>query len=190
MGNTIKFNVGTDRSTSKILLFLLSKAGELGVGSLVALYDIRRWGWTYVQGGQASVREIERLHDKRRVREAYRSLKRYRYLVERKVGKRLLVTLTDKGRSALLQQQLRQSDSLPKGTFTVVIFDIPESERLSRRQFRLLLRQSGFVKLQQSVWVSQRDARQIMADFVRRVKLGRWVNVYYGSQFFSSPTTE
>ena len=183
MVKTIKSKSGVERSTSKLLLFLLSGAGELAVGSLVALYDIRRWGWAYVKDGGASIREIKQLQNKSRVREAYRSLKRHQYLVERKVGKRLMITLTNKGRLALLQQKLRQADLLPKGTFTVVIFDIPESERLSRRQFRLLLRQSGFIKLQQSVWVSQRDVCQIVADFVRRIKLERWVNVYYGSNF-------
>jgi len=190
MENNIKSNGGHERSTSKILLFLLSRTGELAVGSLVALYDIRRWGWAYVKDGGASIREIKQLQNKSRVREAYRSLKRHRYLVERKVGKRLMITLTNKGKLILLQQQLHQADLLPKGNFTVVIFDIPESERLSRRQFRLLLRQSGFIKLQQSVWVSQRDVRQIVADFVRRIKLGRWVNVYYGSNFLVPPTTE
>ncbi|OHA54132.1 MAG: CRISPR-associated endonuclease Cas2 [Candidatus Veblenbacteria bacterium RIFOXYA2_FULL_43_9] len=187
MENNIKSNGGHERSTSKILLFLLSRTGELAVGSLVALYDIRRWGWAYVKDGGASIREIKQLQNKSRVREAYRSLKRYNYLIERKVGRRLIITLSDKGKTALIKQQLLQADYLPKGTFTVIIFDIPESERLSRRQFRLLLRQSGFIKLQQSVWVSRRDVRQAVAEFIHRLKLSKWVNVYYGSNFFKVP---
>ena len=187
MKKNIESNSVPDQFTSKILLSLLSKVGELAVGSLVALYDIKRWGSVYIQGGQASVREIKQLQDKRRLREAYRSLKRHHYLVERKVGRRLVITLSDKGRTALIKQQLLQADYLPQGTFTVIIFDIPESERVSRRQFRLLLRQSGFVKLQQSVWVSRRDVFQIVSEFIRRLKLGRWVNVYYGSNFFKMP---
>jgi len=187
MGNSIKSNRPIERSTGKFLLFLLSKTGELAVGSLVALYDIRRWGWAYVKDGGASIREIKQLQNKSRVREAYRSLKRYNYLIERKVGRRLIITLSDKGKTALIKQQLLQADYLPKGTFTVIIFDIPESERLSRRQFRLLLRQSGFIKLQQSVWVSRRDVRQAVAEFIHRLKLSKWVNVYYGSNFFKVP---
>ncbi|MDP3986535.1 MAG: hypothetical protein Q8P77_03880 [Candidatus Veblenbacteria bacterium] len=172
---------------TKILLYLLLQAGQLAIDSLTALYDIRRWGSKYVLGGRAYVRELDRFKDKERLRRAYRSLKRHGYLTERKTAAHSLVAVTNKGKAAILRQQLRQAPVLPKGEYTVVIFDIPETQRLSRRQFRLLLRQSDFIKLQQSVWVSNHDVRGEIANFIKQVKLERWVNVYYGREFLIHP---
>lgn len=88
--------------------------------------------------------------------------------------------------AATLAIKLKQTPRSVRG-YTVVIFDIPQSENTARRQLRLLLRQGGFYKLQQSVWASSNDNYELLADFIKHLKLQQWVNLFRGSNFLYLP---
>jgi len=60
----------------------------------------------------------------------------------------------------------------------MVIFDIPEDYADRRRKFRLLLRQLQFKQVQQSVWMSDKDYRAILADSIKDLGLQDWVQLY------------
>jgi DNA-binding transcriptional regulator PaaX len=117
---------------------------------------------------------------------ALRSLQRNKFITARKIGKKLIIELTAKGVSATLSEQLRQEILLPSGTYTMVIFDIPETEREARRQFRWLLRQGEFIKLQQSVWISKHNVQNTITRFIKNLKLDKWVNVGLVSNLFTT----
>ena len=60
----------------------------------------------------------------------------------------------------------------------LIVFDIPESERFKRRQFRTLLRQLRFNQVQKSVWSSDYDSQKFIEAEVRRLKLKDSVRIF------------
>lgn len=62
------------------------------------------------------------------------------------------------------------------GKWKIVIFDIPEKQKYMRNIFRGFLKRKGFIRLQNSVFVSPYMNYEIL-DFVRReLKISRYVN--------------
>ena len=76
------------------------------------------------------------------------------------------VSLTKKGRERLLVYELGLKHFQPKGKWDkkwrLLVFDIPESRRLLRDQIRSTLKQFGFYRLQDSVWVYPYDCQYIL----------------------------
>lgn len=72
-------------------------------------------------------------------------------------GSKTKIELTQKGKNRLLEYDFENIEIKNKridGKFRLVIFDIPETKKNARDVFRRKLLQLGFVKLQQSVFVS------------------------------------
>jgi len=171
---------------TKVILSLLVKAGGTAADFCTTMSDLRSYQSAYLLGGHTYVQELKRLKKERDVKRALYQLKHVKYVKARRIGKQLEVSLTEKGLAVTLASQLKQAPKRKHG-LTVVVFDIPQTENEARRQFRLLLRQGGFVKLQQSVWVSQKDNYKLLVDFVKKIKLQPWINVFYGSNFLHQP---
>lgn len=173
---------------TKILLNFLAglKDTTIELGQLAVALSTH-YGSAYRRGGHEYVTELKRLADERRARQVVQCLQRSHYIKAQKIGRRLILTLTDKGRAAAVAQRLRTASRHKLGCFTMVIFDIPESQRAARLQLRTLLKQGGFYLLQHSVWMTDRDAHQVVADFVNRLRLKRWVNVYHATNLLYPP---
>ncbi|MDP3986192.1 MAG: hypothetical protein U1C53_00530 [Candidatus Veblenbacteria bacterium] len=172
---------------TKLLLSLLAEAGQDAVDFLSFMQSLRHYQSAFIIGGKTYVKEIKRLSDAKLAQRTLWNLHHQNYIKARRIGKRLIVSLTPAGRLAIMAHELSIGRPLPKGTFTVVAFDVPVTENLARRRFRLLLRQAGFIKLQQSIWLSEFDVRDRVANFIKQHKLERWVNVYHASNFLTSP---
>ncbi|PID32715.1 hypothetical protein CR956_00995 [Candidatus Saccharibacteria bacterium] len=84
------------------------------------------------------------------------------------------IRLTEKGESSLKPYE---PESL-NGSHILVVFDIPEGERYKRRMFRLLLRELKFRMIQQSVWLTDYECRNILAAEIDRLKLDDYVQIY------------
>lgn len=87
--------------------------------------------------------------------------------------------LTNAGR---LQIKLYRPKKLPTGAKLMIIFDIPETERYKRNHLRSLLKELSFKKVQQSVWVSQYDHREIVAAEIKEYKLQEYVYLFEALQ--------
>ncbi|MFH1866460.1 MAG: CRISPR-associated endonuclease Cas2 [Patescibacteria group bacterium] len=172
---------------TKTFLNLLSSIGEKTIDVFAMFYDLRRYQSAYLQGGRDLVHEVKKFRNERTLKLIINRLQRSKYIKAKKIGKRLIICLTSKGYAVSLSIRLKNAPKRSDGLYTVVIFDIPESQQNSRRQFRLLLRQGGFIKLQQSVWISERDAYNLVADFIKEIKLQPWVNIFYSKNFLHFP---
>ncbi len=83
--------------------------------------------------------------------------------------------LTEKGRQGMeLYKPLR----LGRDAHLIVIFDIAESDRGKRDHLRALLRELSFVKVQQSVWASRYDHRNLLQAEIAELNLQENVIVY------------
>ncbi|MFH1867199.1 MAG: CRISPR-associated endonuclease Cas2 [Patescibacteria group bacterium] len=176
-----------NQSLSKTLLYILFQAGKTIGDSITIANDTRRWQSALLQGGLGYLRLRRKLENERNARQAFYNLKRNNYIKAKKIGKRLILSLTSKGTEVLLREQLLRAPKHHQQYFTVVAFDIPESENRARRQFRWFLRQSGFKKLQQSVWVNNRNVYKPLADLIKQLNIDGWVNVFVANNFLRPP---
>lgn len=67
---------------------------------------------------------------------------------------------------------------LGKKSKLMVIFDIPESDKLSRDKLRNLLKAWGFVQVQKSVWSSDLDFREALIEAIEKLSLSDYIEVY------------
>lgn len=93
-----------------------------------------------------------------------------------KDGKKFL-RLTEKGKLKLIRlEQYNFQFKKPKkwdNKWRIVIFDIPQKKRLQRDNLRFTLKQIGFVKLQNSVWVFPYDCEELVTLLKLDFKIGK-----------------
>ena len=96
--------------------------------------------------------------------------------------------ITSKGRQRLKRLKERQADALPgnsyktcdlkKSKFTIIVFDIPESERKKRAWLRSALKNLNFKMIQQSVWIGKvRIPEEFLSD-LRNMHLTEYVEIF------------
>lgn len=86
------------------------------------------------------------------------------------------VSLTAKGERELRRLQLRTPSMRPRkwdGKWRVVAFDIPERKKGFRNKVRLMIREIGFVRLQDSVWVYPFDCEDLITLLKADLRIGR-----------------
>lgn len=99
----------------------------------------------------------------------YRALKKG--LIENQDG---VIVITEKGKNSLVPYRPQKL----AGSHILVVFDIAETERYKRRMFRLLLRELKFRKVQQSVWVTDYECREILSAEIENLRLESNVQIY------------
>lgn len=94
-----------------------------------------------------------------------------------KRDKSYYLQLTEKGKKALAFEQARMSLEKPKrkwdGQWRMVVFDVPERRRNIRNRLCALMREVGFVRLQESVWVYPHDCEDFMALLKAELRIGK-----------------
>ena len=83
--------------------------------------------------------------------------------------------LTKKGKLKIREYQ---PSKLSKNSHLLIIFDIPEDERVKRNHLRALLHELSFIKVQQSVWASKFDHREYLAAEIKEYGLENYVIIY------------
>lgn len=95
---------------------------------------------------------------------AFYYLKRKGYLNIKKSNRQIYISLTPAGRKRakkyLIDDLKISKAKVWDGTWRMVIFDIPNIHYLKREAFRGKLKELGFYKLQQSVWVYPYECRK------------------------------
>jgi len=117
----------------------------------------------------ASAAEIRRI--KRRCYSFFQSLKRDELIT----GTAAAPTLTLKGRFKLKELAKRKEEYVSTSyrreasdRVTIVMFDIPEERRRKRSWLRSVLKNLGFEKVQQSVWIGKvKIPRELLGDLER-----------------------
>ncbi len=83
------------------------------------------------------------------------------------------VVLTNKAKIKIIDQVIEAN--IIDGKFRLVSFDVPEIKRKNRNNFRRAIKRMGFVQVQKSLWVSDRNSSDLVelaakeygvADFV------------------------
>lgn len=92
--------------------------------------------------------------------------------------------LTSKGEREIALLQNRISRSTPRkwdGRWRLLMFDIPERRKYLRQRIRNILREIGFVRMQDSVWVYPYECEDLMTLIKAEMRVGKDV-VYLVAQ--------
>lgn len=166
----------------KIAKDILLKILESSVDFMEYFGDLRTYQTAPYRGGREYIAAIKNAKERKYLKDELGRLKKEKFIKERKTGNRLVLALTEKGRQAALRHRILVSDKINKDKFCVVVFDIPESERKTRSFFRRFLKEAGFIRLQKSVWVSNKDIAEYVTDLVCSASAEKWVNVIEASK--------
>lgn len=120
-------------------------------------------GWDYPLKKAALAKAIKRLRENG--------------FVELLSDQELALRLTDTGRIKALWTKMKFEDEKWDGKWRLVIWDIPEKRRNARDLLRHQLKQLGFKKYQQSVWVSKKNCTFLLKDYIKKVGIEDWVTV-------------
>lgn len=87
----------------------------------------------------------------------------------------IIVKLTKYGKDAL--QGIVAEDDKWDGYWRIVIYDIPEKHFLLRNILRRKLKEWGFKKWQQSVWVTKNNVTLKLRFLIKKLEIDQWVSV-------------
>ncbi len=88
------------------------------------------------------------------------------------------IKLTKKGELKILLHKARISPAAKwDGKWRLIMFDIPEGSRKSRNLLRRLLKQSGFKKLQASVFISPWPLNREAIEYLKQIKLMDFIRI-------------
>lgn len=152
------------RSLTKFILLVLEKS----IDGYVRLEDFAYHHYRYHYG----IPELKKAS-------LAQALKRLREngFVELLSNQELAARLTDAGKIQALWTRMRLEDEKWDGKWRLVIWDIPEKRRNARDLLRHQLRQLGFKKYQQSVWISKKNCTLLLKDYIKKVGIEDWVTV-------------
>jgi len=109
-------------------------------------------------------KNIQEKEENQRFNNAFYYLRRKGYLDIRKKGKQIYISLTKEGRKKAGKYSVDNLEiKKPKiwdKKWRIVVFDIPNLTKIKREAFRGKLKELGFYKLQQSVWIYPYDCRK------------------------------
>ena len=86
--------------------------------------------------------------------------------------------LTEKGRKALALETMKtaQLSKRPRRwdkQYRLVMFDVPQYRRATRDRLRRVMRECGFLRLQDSVWIYPYDCEELMALIKADLRIGK-----------------
>ena len=126
----------------------------MGIGISIALSNRR----TSYKMTKILIKELFGLNKQSKNFNKYFSkLRRQKLIYIKEINNDHVVSLTDKGEEILLRFNYENLEIKQKKiwdrNFRMIIFDIPEKKRSARNSFREKMKELGFVKFNDSVWV-------------------------------------
>jgi CRISPR/Cas system-associated endoribonuclease Cas2 len=120
---------------------------------------------------------IKRAKLKYQYRTAFGRLAAQGHIVFEKRDDKQYARITESGRKALaLEQEKAKLQNTKKkrwnGRWRVVIFDVPEKRRKTRDRLREIMDRTGFMRLQDSVWVFPYDCEDFITLLKAELKIG------------------
>ncbi|MBI4281350.1 CRISPR-associated endonuclease Cas2 [Candidatus Uhrbacteria bacterium] len=134
---------------------------------------------TFMGGGPEAVRRRRRREAEYAYRQHLLKLKRQQWIVMRRIGGEIQVALTPRGKVMALRERMKTASACKDKECVIVIFDIPEKERVVREQFRSVLKECGFTQLQRSVWMSTNNVLAHLKEFIRHTKSHSWIRAFH-----------
>ena len=142
--------------------YLLSRGGEIGIGSLIKLL------------GNLGLSQ-------QAVRSAVSRKCRAGLLKVRRVGRKSYYSLTEEGHNLLTkgaQRIFERKNTHWNGSWNIVTYSIPEQRRQARDRLRLELNWMGYGTLSDATWISPYDLTKEVEDLVERLQIKECVQIF------------
>jgi len=143
--------------------YLLSRRGEIGIGSLIKLLNDLGLSEQAVRSAVSRMCRAGILKVRHEGRKSYYSLT--------KSGSDLLT----KGAQRIFERKNTDWDE----SWNIVIYSIPEKRRQARDRLRLELGWMGYGALSEATWISPYDLTHEVADLVERLRIKEYVQVFH-----------
>jgi len=116
--------------------------------------------------------------NRRQYRDSIRGLRSRGYITLQKKHNGEFLKLTQKGALRVLLEKAKvKKIGRWDGKWRVLIFDIPEDFHLARDNFRKLLKQNSFVKLQAGVFISPYPLSRDAVTYLQKVNLYPFIRI-------------
>ncbi len=171
--------MGTVKKNNLVLSILMALNKGLDILDLLSM--TQRHQKIFMLEGFDGLRRLKKEKQKKALQLRIAYLKRKKFIQSTRKGDRLIYIITNKGKVKLLREQLQNAPKHKNGIITLVTFDIPETQRTSRKFLCRFLKDLNFKQAQKSVWFSQKDFGDQLAVFFRKHKLEKWINIFVGS---------
>ena len=142
--------------------YLLSRGGEIGIGSLIKLL------------GNLGLSQ-------QAVRSVVSRMCRAGLLKVRRVGRKSYYSLTEEGHNLLTkgaQRIFERKNTHWDGTWNIVTYSIPEQRRQARDRLRLELNWMGYGTLSEATWISPYDLTKEVEELVERLQIKECVQIF------------
>ncbi|MBI4039014.1 CRISPR-associated endonuclease Cas2 [Candidatus Daviesbacteria bacterium] len=150
------------KSLTKAILLILEKTVDGYVRVEDFAYHHYRYHYGYPELRKSSLAQ------------ALKRLREGGLIEEVKLRDNIIIKLTEEGRDLISDPfEEREWD----GKWRIVVFDIPEQQRIIRNLFRRNLKKWGFKHLQKSVWISKRNVFDKLNSYIKDLAIEKWVIV-------------
>ncbi|MFA4937281.1 MAG: hypothetical protein WC575_03275 [Patescibacteria group bacterium] len=152
--------------------------GKMIINGVTIALEIHRYHNIYLSGGgHDEVLELKRASQKKLWQKNLQQLKRSGYIKIKNDATKMIIGLTNKGQTALLRYQIKNSPLCQPGSSTLIFFDIPEPAAAARKQLRKFLQTTDFKQIQKSVWQHKYDVTKPLQKFITDYNLTDWVKI-------------
>ncbi len=138
----------------------------------------RRHPYAMMTIGYDGIKQNERDGIDAERRRTLKRLKQQRCIEIHNTSMGLKIVLTDKGIRERFRLRIQEADLFEDERMTMVVFDIPESERGLRQMLRKLLSESGFLPIQRSVWLSPFNAVHELNMLFAAINIRQWIRIF------------
>jgi hypothetical protein len=108
-------------------------------------------------------------------------LKKRKLIKTQTINNKTILVLTEKGKKRKLEYDLENIRILKQGVWDgkwrLLMFDIPESEKLAREALREKLKKLGFAKFQKSVWLHPFPCENEIDFISEYFSIGQYLNL-------------
>ena|SRR3972149_425412 len=130
---------------------------------------------------RAKIKEWEKMIDAQNVSRALYKLKRRRQIKIELRGSKTVIKLTERGRKRKLEYEY-ENIKVPQPQkwdkrWRLLMFDIPDEAGGTRDNFRLKLKNMGFVPFQKSVWIYPYPCEDEIDFITEYLKIGRYLTL-------------
>lgn len=121
--------------------------------------------------------EDERLFEKRRRMQVLRYLRKKKLIEYRIQRNRFLWRFTNDGLVAALKDKITDTTKRLRIGHCIILFDIPEATRDIRDELRNFLKSAGFIYLQRSAWVTDKNVKDDLTLLCSLLGISPWTTV-------------
>lgn len=170
------------RKPSNNLLSFLQWVGKLVIDSIddITISPGTIHKFTFNPG---NTREWRRFWEDRETRKNIYYLRRKKLMVDKKINDKFLVYFDDKlVVRGLKEYIISKTDKIKDEKILFVIFDIPTGANKTRTVWRNFLKQAGFIQLQQSVWITNKEVTKEIITLSLLTEIDSWLKIFKGEE--------